>query len=408
MIAITVVIPVGGRHQSLVPIAVASCIWQSVASWEAIVINDGVDDIAEFADSRVVIIDSPNRGRTKETAIGNRAAVARNAGIARARGEFIVFLDADDYLLPTAFETLLRGHISHHAMYTYSSHYSGQKHLRPPEYSQEKYATFNLHPITSLIPTSAVQDVGGFDETAPGWEDWTLYLRLAIAGYCGQYYRGPVFVYEDKHSINHIIDVAGGQELMNRVTAPYKDRNGVIHMSKCCGGSNRNVAQQTVNELGPVPVQADGTQILEYIGPMQGASMVKHPESRRVYKFGNNKSVKFMTVPNEDVDYFLNMRTFRVVSNSAPWSPPPSPAVQIVEQQAAPVIAQQAAQIIEQNQSNAPAKPFNIAEFESMINAEIERNANLVIDAAVDESSDSDDVADVESPARRGRKKRDA
>lgn len=324
MIAVSVIIPVGAKHHDFVSTAVASCLWQTVKQFEVILINDGGRDFDVYDDARIITVDSPNRHIPYGEQENNRAAVARNHGIRYARGEYLVFLDADDYLLPTALETLLRGQITHNAYYSYSSHYVDRRHMRPPDYDQQRQQIFNLHPITALVPRVAVMAVGGFDEHAPGWEDWTLWLRLAIAGYCGEYVNGPIFVYQYNQSINHVIDVAGGAELMAQVIKPYQDDKGAIKMAKCCGGgSDRRIASAAVSTLPEIPVSADGSVILEYIGPMQGAFMLRHPVSNRNYKAGRNPSVRHVAVPPEDVEYLLSMNTFRRVMPSPEYVDPP-------------------------------------------------------------------------------------
>jgi GT2 family glycosyltransferase len=320
---VSIIIPVAGAHAKLVGSAIQSCLWQSYPNVEVIVVNDGSEPIGPYADPRVHVVDSPNRHAIEPR--GNRAAVARNAGVQVATGEYVVFLDADDYLLPDGIEILLRGDASHNHAYTYSSHYTQDgTHLRPPEYAQEKYKTFNIHPITCLIPTSAVRAVGGFDERAPGWEDWTLYLRLAIAGYCGKYVRGPVFVYRDQHSINHLQDVAAGQSLMDRVIAPYTHK-GEITMATCCGGSKKQV-QQIVNAMPSIPVAPDGTQTLEFTGNMIGTSTYRHPVSKRVYKAGAAASVRYLIVPAEDVAYLISLGIFRIIKPPTPMVSAPDSA----------------------------------------------------------------------------------
>ena len=89
---ITVIIPVynGGRY--LRP-ALESVFAQTYRPFEVIVIDDGsTDDSAEIAQSfpDVHYIHQPNQG----------VAVARNNGIAAARGEFFAFLDQDDLWTP--------------------------------------------------------------------------------------------------------------------------------------------------------------------------------------------------------------------------------------------------------------------------------------------------------------------
>jgi len=318
---VTIVIPCGGSHHQYVGVAVASCLWQTYKNIEIIVVNDGPNELPTYADPRVIVIKSPNFN--KSNPVGNRPAVARNTGLHHATGEFVVFLDADDYLLRPAIELLLRGHASHDKAYTYSSHYAGTRHQRPPDYDQLKYAKFNLHPITALIPRQKAIDVGGFDEEAPGWEDWTFYLRMAMAGHCGHYYRGPIFVYRVEHSIVHHADVAGGQELMDRVIKPYLNEHGGITMG-CCGSVPKNSIKAVVATLGEVPTM-DGMQTLEYIGAQKGSFIIKHPVSQRVYRAGGSSTARYITVPPEDVAYMLQL-PFRIVMPETKYETAPAPA----------------------------------------------------------------------------------
>jgi hypothetical protein len=318
---VSIIIPCGGSHHKYVGVAVASCLWQSYTNIEVVVVDDGPVELPRYADPRVVTIKSPNYG--KANPVGNRPAVARNAGLAVSHGAFVVFLDADDYLLPQAIELLIRGHASHDKSYTYSSHYAGTRHQRPPDYNQAKYKEFNLHPITALVPRAYAIEVGGFDESAPGWEDWTFYLRLAIAGYCGRYYRGPIFVYRVENSIVHHADIAGGQELMDKVIASYKNEKGDITMG-CCGSTPKTALKAAITSMGEIPM-VNGMQTLEYTGTQSGSFIIKHPVSKRIYKSGSNPSVRFITVPPEDVAYLLQM-SFRVVMPESPLQPPPAPA----------------------------------------------------------------------------------
>jgi GT2 family glycosyltransferase len=327
---ISVITPVGGNHAVHLPVAVASVIQQTISDWEMVVVNDGQIDIPAFQDKRVKVIDSPNR-RSIEP-YGNRASVARNQGIKHATGDYIVFLDADDYLLPKAFETYVRGQATHDRTYTYSSHYSNSGvHLRPPAYNQEKYKTFNIHPITAFVPRSAVVDVGGFDENAPGWDDWTLWLRLAIKGYCGSYVRGPTFVYQDQHSINHHVDIAGGKQLMDKVIEPYKVKGDII-MAKCCGANRTPLLMKQVKELQQVTTVNDGSIVVEYIGPMKGSFIVRHPVTKREYRSGGTETMKYVKMHPDDVEFFVSTGKFRRSVDVTPYMPPPSPAPYVADE----------------------------------------------------------------------------
>ena len=101
----SIVIPVYNREEFL-PACLDSLKAQTFTDWEAIVVIDASPDgCAEIAkgyadeDVRFVVIDKAENGG---------AHLARQDGVAAARGERITFLDADDELAPDAFERLSR------------------------------------------------------------------------------------------------------------------------------------------------------------------------------------------------------------------------------------------------------------------------------------------------------------
>ena len=76
--------------------ALESVFAQTVKDFEVIVVNDGSVDSLELETAI-----APFRDRIQYLVQENRGpSAARNAGIRRARGEFVAFLDADDSLLP--------------------------------------------------------------------------------------------------------------------------------------------------------------------------------------------------------------------------------------------------------------------------------------------------------------------
>jgi len=87
------------QRRALVERALASVLAQSTAAVEAIVVDDGsTDGTAEvLAHQPIQLVRIPHSGNP---------AVARNAGLDRARGELISFLDSDDTLRPNALKDL--------------------------------------------------------------------------------------------------------------------------------------------------------------------------------------------------------------------------------------------------------------------------------------------------------------
>ena len=104
MLKLSIIIPVYNVEKYLSK-CLDSVIYPDIADYEIIVVNDGSTDsspeIAENYARRypqlIKLINKENGG------LGS----ARNAGIAHAQGEFLVFLDSDDCLSPNAVEEML-------------------------------------------------------------------------------------------------------------------------------------------------------------------------------------------------------------------------------------------------------------------------------------------------------------
>ena len=102
MPCISFIVPIYNMER-LLPRALRSLRAQTLTDFEAILINDGSKDgsaalcaQAAAEDARFRFIDQPNGG----------VAAARNAGLDAAQGEYIFFLDPDDWVEPDAAEVL--------------------------------------------------------------------------------------------------------------------------------------------------------------------------------------------------------------------------------------------------------------------------------------------------------------
>ena len=101
-IKVSVIVPVFNAENFL-ETCIGSILNQTLQEIEIILINDGSTDnskniIVDFCkkDSRIILIDNVNGGVSK----------ARNAGLTIAKGDYIGFVDADDFIHEEMFETL--------------------------------------------------------------------------------------------------------------------------------------------------------------------------------------------------------------------------------------------------------------------------------------------------------------
>lgn len=101
---VSVVVPIY-NVEALLRRALDSILSQTCKDWEAILVDDGSTDSSgriaeEYAESdrRFQVIHKANGGQSE----------ARNVGLQHARGEFLLFLDADDFLHPQLMELCLQ------------------------------------------------------------------------------------------------------------------------------------------------------------------------------------------------------------------------------------------------------------------------------------------------------------
>lgn len=102
-VKISVVIPVYNVEKYLCE-CIDSVLSQSYRNFEMILVDDGATDHSgeicdtyKYQDSRIRVIHQPNGG----------LSAARNMGLKNATGEYVYFLDSDDYIVPETFSKLM-------------------------------------------------------------------------------------------------------------------------------------------------------------------------------------------------------------------------------------------------------------------------------------------------------------
>jgi glycosyltransferase involved in cell wall biosynthesis len=150
---------------------------------EIIVVDDGSSD----ATSRIA--QSYPVGYVYQTNRGISAA--RNNGLFRSQGKYVLFLDHDDRLLPNAVESGVRALEEHPecAIAVGEHRYIGAdgtelgystKHAAGRDHYQRLLeCNFIETPCSALLRRSSLESTGGFDENLQGAEDYELYLRTA-------------------------------------------------------------------------------------------------------------------------------------------------------------------------------------------------------------------------------------
>lgn len=163
---------------------IESALSQSYEQVEVIVVDDGSPDDAAEVVSRypaVKYVRQRNSG----------VSAARNTGLRESHGELVVFLDADDWLLPGAIQTGVdafqahpeSGYVAGLAQWTDAEGAPIDTPPRPEigEDIFEQLLVDNCRTwiLAAMYRATAVRTLGGFDASVTHLEDWDLNLRVA-------------------------------------------------------------------------------------------------------------------------------------------------------------------------------------------------------------------------------------
>jgi len=166
---------------------------QDFPDWEMIVVDDGSRDgtaavVAERRDPRIRLIAQENAG----------VSAARSRAMAEARGEAILFLDADDWLAPDALSRLLAALArAPEAVGAYGGYAVMAEDARPGEAplrrksgpfpSGDLLETLLVENLFAngghlLLRREAVRQAGPFLPQLRYGEDWEYWIRLSLQG----------------------------------------------------------------------------------------------------------------------------------------------------------------------------------------------------------------------------------
>lgn len=324
---VSVIIPVGPRHVAHCRTAAASALMQSIGrdTVEVIVVGDGGGDsdrLDAMPGVTVLQSDGTNHG----------PAHTRNRGIERATGQFITFLDADDYLQPRGLEHLLRAYATGRYGYIYGNAFTveqdGHYELRgAPDYVQKDMANYNIHVVTTLIPAHQVRQIGGFDERGDAWEDWRFHLKLAIAGICGYRTDQPIFVYRIFEG-DRMTRFNRDRALMELVWKDYRNAQGVIEMASCCGGDATlaQVAGFAVQGAPVPPAVSVGSNMVrvKYVGEDRNSTPFDFGRGDPI-RLGANAMHRYANVTVEQAAWLSERIPIIVVPEADPPAAPPPP-----------------------------------------------------------------------------------
>lgn len=202
---VSVVVP-AHNSEAFLGQALRSVEAQSYGDWEVVVVDDASTDrtaaLAEGFGPGVTVVRS-------ERNLG--PAGARNLALARASGELVALLDADDYFLPDFLERQVGAYDAASAegarvgLVTCNARILGPEgmvartyhdiHRVSGELTLERLLSRNPVFVSSLFPRRLIDEVGPFDTDIRGAEDFDLWIRIMERGYRALVTSEPLAVY---------------------------------------------------------------------------------------------------------------------------------------------------------------------------------------------------------------------
>ncbi|WP_312300228.1 glycosyltransferase [Stutzerimonas nitrititolerans] len=172
----------------LLECALKSLAEQRFKNFEVVLVNDHGESVETLHSKYDLSLTYLRLGRN------SGPAAARNKALRLASGRYVVYLDDDDIFLPDHLQTLADALQKHPGEVVYSDalfvaeriendvRHSLKEERRYPHdnYSRERLFVDNYIPVNTFAwPRAVVAEVGEFDETLSGLEDWDFLLRLA-------------------------------------------------------------------------------------------------------------------------------------------------------------------------------------------------------------------------------------
>lgn len=187
---ISVIIPTYNRAK-YINRAIESVLNQTYKDFEIIVVDDNTEGTEARKNTEKTMKQYQNNSKViyLKHKINKNGAAARNTGIAKAKGEYITFLDDDDYFLPERLENMkkaLENNNEYNAVYssmivTKKGKIIGNIKAKDSGNLKKKLLLNEVSlgaGSNMLFRTKALKDIKGFDESFVRHQDIELMLRF--------------------------------------------------------------------------------------------------------------------------------------------------------------------------------------------------------------------------------------
>lgn len=226
----SIILPTYNRAHFL-PKAIESVLAQTFEDWELVIVDDGSTDntkevVLAYQDPRIVYIYQDNQERS----------AARNNGISKAKGDFICFLDSDDYYLP---EKLMN-------LYT--------------RIKVEDKLVLYFDGIVTEVNGKLIQNTFQLKKESENWQEFILTNTLFSQQICG---KKEIF---NQFKFNPKIRIGEDMELWMRISSSYnleQIKNSfqtviVEHEDRSVNLKRTKVAKDQLNIIKSIIINSNG------------------------------------------------------------------------------------------------------------------------------------------------------
>ena len=217
---VSIIIPVFNREKFLTE-TIDSVIKQTYPNWELLLVDDGSTDrsiqIAQEFANKDARIKSIQRDRTPKG-----APTCRNIGMDVAKGDYLMFLDSDDFMKSDCLNRRV-AFMDEHGTFDFSVWHVAKKFA---DGKTELWSDLSLdNDLLAFLRAKGWQTSSSFfradfvrqfswDEQACSWQDWEFHIRILL--------KSSNYVKHSALSEDVFIDRSGGEKITNSNQKPER------------------------------------------------------------------------------------------------------------------------------------------------------------------------------------------
>jgi len=305
---VDIILPVYQSRRQWLNEAAGSVLAQTYPHWHLTIVDDASPD------DTLVCVKEMYQEHTERISFiqleqNRRAAGARMEAVRQTRGDVIAFIDQDDRWCPRKLERQierLRQKPTVRAVHTDVQHIDSDGDLIPGSADGENvlrasipyevlgrealmkqmFLGNSIRLVSSVVLREAFEQVGGFDETLFGGEDWEFWVRFAASGNRIAHLAEPLVERRihagNVSSMHHQARTQGALRALDKLVTMYpslKDlasrrraeilRGAALHELRVGDGARIRPQIREIIQLTPKDYRGYALWFLSYLGPLQ-------------------------------------------------------------------------------------------------------------------------------------------